>query len=190
MSTVGTKLRDLFNEERWILLPEPHILALYLNGRCDPMSVPPAISESYYRYTILPLSDMASVPIRHHTLDDMGVATVQTHTYPYPNFGFIASHLHPHYVIFNSARTILKSTVYREHYPSSDYDVLFRDMIICYASWTIRIADLEMNGKFRPSRHLSDESDSGSDSFETKPLSTPRCRELTLPSSSGQQKNS
>ena len=111
------------------------------------------------------------------------------HTYPYPNLGFIISHLHPHYVIFNSARTVLKSMVYREHYPSSDYDILFGDMIICYASWTVRIANLEMNGKFRPSRHRSGESDSESDSFETKPPRTPRCRELTLPqSSSGQQK--
>lgn len=40
----GTKLRDLFNQEKWTLLPEPHILALYLDGRCDPMSVPPATS--------------------------------------------------------------------------------------------------------------------------------------------------
>lgn len=98
------------------------------------MSVPPATSESCYRYTILPLSDMASVPIRHHTLNDVGDATVQTHTYLYPNLGFITSHLHPHYVIFNSARTVMKSMVYREHYPGSDYEILVDHMIICYGS--------------------------------------------------------
>ena len=132
---------------------------------------------------------MASVPIRHHTLDDVGVATVQTHTYPYPNLGFITSHLHPHYVIFNSARTVMKSVVYQEHYPGSDYEMLFDHMIICYGSWTVRIADLKMNGEFRPSHHSYAESDSESDSPETKPPSTPRCRELTLPHSSlGKQK--
>ena len=32
--------------------------------------------------------------------------------------------------------------------------------------------------KFRPSRHKNDESDSGSDSLETNPLSTPRYNHL------------
>lgn len=46
-----------------------------------------------------------------------------------------------------------------------------------------------MNGKFRPSHHSYDDSDSESDSPETKPPSTPRCRESTLAHSSlGQQK--
>ena len=98
---------------------------------------------------------MASVPIRHHTLDAVGVATVQTHTYPYPNLGFITSHLHPHYVIFNSARTVMKSMVYQEHYPGSDYEMLFDHMIICYGSWTVRIANLKMNGKDRKSTRLN-----------------------------------
>ena len=42
--TVGSKFRDLFNEGKWLLLPEPHILDLYLRGRCNPMSVPPKTS--------------------------------------------------------------------------------------------------------------------------------------------------
>ena len=38
-------------------------------------------------------------------------------------------------------------------------------------------------GRFRPSHPSYDESDSGSDSLETNPPRTPRCRELPLPQS-------
>ena len=82
----------------------------------------------------------------------------------------------------------MKSLVYREQYPSSKYEAIFGDVLFCYASWTIRIANLKMMGKFRPSRHSYDESDSESDSLETKPPSTPRCRELPLPESSLSQR--
>ena len=123
--TVGSKFHDLFNQGKWLLLPKPDILNLYLHGRCNPMSVPPAmpvcaifelsitfethlVQEPYYRYMILVLNDMASVPITCHiTSDAMGVTTAQTHSFPYPHLGFILSHLHPHYVIFCMARTIL-----------------------------------------------------------------------------------
>ena len=84
------------------------------------MSVPPAtpvrasfelsiafethlVQEPYYKYTILALNDMASVPITCHITDAMGVTTAQTHSFPYPHLGFILSHLHPHYVIFRGA---------------------------------------------------------------------------------------
>ena len=45
-----------------------------------------------------------------------------------------------------------------------------------------------MMGKFWPSRHKNDESDSGSDSLETNPLSTPHYRELPPPQSSLSQR--
>ena len=123
--TVGSKFRDLFNQGKWFLLPEPDILDLYLRGRCNPMSVPPAtpvrasfelsiafethlVQEPYYKYTILALNNMASVPITCHITDAMGVMTVQTHSSPYPHLSFILSHLHPHSVIFHAARMILK----------------------------------------------------------------------------------
>ena len=113
----------------------------------------------------------------------MGVTT-QTHSFPYPHLGFILSHLHPHYVIFRAARTILNFLMYRDQYPSSKYKSMFGDVLFCYASWTVRIANLKMMGKFRPSRHPYDESDSGSDSLEANPPRTPRYRELPLPESS------
>ena len=146
------------------------------------------LQEPYYRYTILALNDMVSVPIERHITDDTGVTTVQTHSFPYPHLGFIPSHLHPHYVIFHAARTIMKSLAYREQYPSSQYEAIFGDVLFCYASWTIRIANLKMMGKFRPSRHSYAESDSESDALETEPPSTPRCRELPLPQSSLSQR--
>ena len=169
------------------------------------MSVPPAtpvrasfelsiafethlMQEPYYKYTILALNDMASVPITCHITDAMGVTTAQTHSFPYPHLGFILSHLHPHYVIFRAARTILNFLVYRDQYPSSKYKSIFGDVLFCYASWTVRIANLKMMGKFRPSRHPYDESDSGSDSLETNPPRTPRYRELPLPESSLSQR--
>jgi hypothetical protein len=146
------------------------------------------LQEPYYRYTILALNDMASVPITRHITDDTGTTTAQTHSFPYPHLGFIPSHLHPHYVIFHAARMLLKFLVYREQYPSSKYKSIFFNVLFCYASWTTRIANLKMMGKFRPSRHSYDESDSESDSLETKPPSTPRCRELPLPQSSLSQR--
>ena len=88
------------------------------------------------------LNDMASVPITCHITDTMGVTTVQTHSFPYPHLGFILSHLHPHYVIFRAARTTLNFLVYRDQYPSSKYKSIFGDVLFCYASWTVRIANL------------------------------------------------
>lgn len=179
---LGSKLRDLFNEGKWFLLPEPYILDLYLRGRCNPMSVPPKTSEPYYEYTILPLNGMASVPIARHITDDTGVTTTQTHSFPYPDLGVIHSHVHPHYVIFHAAIFTFTSMADRQQYP--EYKGMLGNVLYCYAGWTVRIANLKMMGKFRPSRHSYDESDSESDSLETNPPSTPRCRELPLPQSS------
>ena len=127
---------------------------------------------------------MASVPTTCHITDATGVMTAQMHSFPYPHLSFILSHLHPHYVIFRTARTILNFLVYRDQYPSSKYGTIFGDVLFCYASWTVRIANLKMMGKFQPSRHKNDESDLGSDSLETNPPCTPRCRKLPLPQSS------
>ena len=138
------------------------------------------LQEPYYRYTLLALNDMAT--------DDMSVTTAQTHSFPYLHPGFILTHLHPHYVIFRAARTILNFLVYIEQYPSSKYKTIFGKVLLCYESWTIRIANLKMMGKFRPSRHSYDESDSESDSLEAKPPSTPHCKELPLPQSSLSQR--
>ena len=89
--------------------------------------------------------------------------------------------------LFRAARTILNFLVYRDQYPSSKYKTIFGNVLFCYASWTVRIANLKMMGKFRPSRHPYDESDSGSDSLETNPPRT-RYRELPLPGSSLSQR--
>ena len=163
--------------------PKTSVRSLFLNYPSFEIQL---LQEPYYRYTVVALNDMASVPITCHITDDTGVTTAQTHSFPYPHLGFIPSHLHPHYVIFHAARTVLKFLVYREQYPK--YKAIFGNVLFCYASWTVRIANLKMLGKFRPSRHSYDESDSGSDSLETNPPSTPRCRELPLHQSSLSQR--
>ena len=69
------------------------------------------LQEPYYRYTIMALNDMASVPITCHITDDTGVMTAQTHSFPYPHLGFIPSYFHPHYIIFHTVRIVLKFLV-------------------------------------------------------------------------------
>ena len=91
--------------------------------------------------------------------------------------------------LFRAARTILNFLVYRDQYPSSKYKSIFGDVLFSYASWTVRIANLKIMGKFpRPSRHPYDESDWGSDSLETNSPRTPRYREQPLPESSLSQR--
>ena len=88
--------------------------------------------------------------------------------------------------LFSAARTILTFLVYRDQYPSSKYKTNFGNVLRILEN--VRIANLKMMGKFRPSRHPYGESDSGSDSLETNPPRTPRYRELPLPESSLSQR--
>ena len=84
-STVGSKFHDLFNEGKWLLLPEPHILDLYLHGRGNPMSVP---SKTSVHSIIFELSIIWDSPLAGTIL--------QVHHHGTKWHGFSSHHM-PHY---------------------------------------------------------------------------------------------
>ena len=60
----------------------------------------------------------------HHTTDDTGVVTTQTHAFPYSYLALIPSHL-KYYAVYHVARAITKFYAYRKQYPTTEYKEFF-----------------------------------------------------------------
>ena len=109
--TVGSKFHDLFNQGKWFLLPGPGILDLYLHGRGNPMSVPPATPVGAFFWSI------------HHIGDSPCAGTIlQVHNPGTKWHGFSSHHM-PHYRCHgchNGTNTLISiSTPWLHTLPSS-----------------------------------------------------------------------
>ncbi|KIJ97491.1 hypothetical protein K443DRAFT_681518 [Laccaria amethystina LaAM-08-1] len=107
---LSAKLHRLFDEEKWLLLPETKIVDQYYEhyreaGYADEF---PVIKDLSFNYTLVAHPDMRQVAI-HRRVEGVDINTpgaFKTFIYPFDTFPVIVSHVHPCFVICNSGQKL------------------------------------------------------------------------------------
>lgn len=107
---LSAKFHRLFDEGKWLLLPEMKILDEYQQHfRSGGLPIDfPAVTHDSYKYTLIPHPDMRQVAIhrRAQSIEISSASAFKTYVYPYEDFPTIVSHVHPRFVICNSGQKL------------------------------------------------------------------------------------
>ncbi|KIM36087.1 hypothetical protein M413DRAFT_31988 [Hebeloma cylindrosporum] len=143
--------RLFLEKNRWLLVPEPHIVEEYYISLLLDRFYFPEIKKDSFKYTLFSTNLMATVPIHRQTLpiaetdSQMGSPTPPTplgadaftlHTHPYTTLGHLQSHIHPTFVIFNAGMKLaqMDKATLCEFLPNDR--VLLCKIIKIYTKWT------------------------------------------------------
>ncbi|KAI9573775.1 hypothetical protein HD554DRAFT_2052527 [Boletus coccyginus] len=97
----------LFDQPKWVLVPEAEVLQklskIYLEDKCATSDITKLFVEPTYRYYVLPAPTLQAPICR---FSDVSSRDHETDFPPFPNLGLLTSHIHPHFVIFNTGKKL------------------------------------------------------------------------------------
>lgn len=137
---LSAKFHRLFDEGKWLLLPETKILDEY-NQHYANQGLPidfPAVMHDSYKYTLVAHPDMKQVAIHRRTegIEISSPSAFKTFVYPYEDFPTIVSHVHPRFIIFNSGQKLDKLLKIKAFLKgNADVDKRLKDVAKIYHNW-------------------------------------------------------
>ncbi|GJJ11826.1 hypothetical protein Clacol_006064 [Clathrus columnatus] len=155
---LSAKFGALWENYKWILLPEDHILDCYYTAATKDQDFPD-IGEGPYKYRLVAHPDMKSVAIhRQTTFPDKGSECLKPEhfmfsIFPFKNLGTLTSHVHPKFAICHvAARTHPLTTLLMFEFTRSDRDVLLAPIIRCIkivAIWSPPLDGMCSDSKYK-----------------------------------------
>ncbi|KAH6890704.1 hypothetical protein BKA70DRAFT_1572342 [Coprinopsis sp. MPI-PUGE-AT-0042] len=107
---LGASMKLLYQNGKWGLLPEDHIIERYHEKKSAGFLLPrdefPVITGETFSYTLVPLNDMDNVALTRQSKHPASAGGFETHLYPYPDFPRIVSHIHPRFAIMGFAHNV------------------------------------------------------------------------------------
>ncbi|PPQ74143.1 hypothetical protein CVT24_012836 [Panaeolus cyanescens] len=97
--SVGASLRELYQEDKWMLIPEESDIDRFLTTRGNvlPRYMFPKLEGMVFRYTFFPIQEMDDIYITRQSSDNPLDITV--HDYPFNTIPTLTSHIHPAFAI-------------------------------------------------------------------------------------------
>ncbi|GJJ11816.1 hypothetical protein Clacol_006054 [Clathrus columnatus] len=135
---LGAKFKTLWEDDKWLLVPEDHILDCYYSLAKKGEKLPD-IGEGPYKYQFFVHLEMKSIPLhRQIVFPDVDNESLKAEhfaffSFPFKDVGTLTSHVHPKYVICHiGARTIPSTNMLMIDYTNSltDLDAL-KSIIKC-----------------------------------------------------------
>ncbi|KAF9037579.1 hypothetical protein BJ165DRAFT_1597304 [Panaeolus papilionaceus] len=108
---LGASMHQLYQEMKWILLPEKDVVLRFFHEDRFPLKRPefPEVEASpeseVFRYIFVPVRDMEDICITRQSMDENDKRLI-IHKYPFDNFPIITSHIHPKYAILQAGKAI------------------------------------------------------------------------------------
>ncbi|GJJ11844.1 hypothetical protein Clacol_006082 [Clathrus columnatus] len=155
---LSAKFSALWEDYKWILLPEDHILDCYYTAATKGQKFPD-IGKGPYKYRFVAHPDMKSVAIHRQIIipdkgsEDLRPEHFMFSSFPFKNLGTLTSHVHPKFAICHVAsRKPPLTTSLMFEFTQNDRDVMLAPIIRCIkivAMWNPSLYEESPNLKFK-----------------------------------------
>ncbi|TEB18842.1 hypothetical protein FA13DRAFT_1802902 [Coprinellus micaceus] len=111
---LGQPLHNLYKKGRWALCPEESVIDKFLSKPTSghlgsPLARKnfPDLSDSTFRYTFLPLSEMSFGILRQNQHPSTSLDDYTVHRHPFATLPVVTSHVHPKFVLLQLSKILI-----------------------------------------------------------------------------------